>query len=447
MHMTDRILKWILSVKNRKTAFLFCYIMLALSGGCSAPETEEASRNDQNPEKETVSVTEQNDEKSINTAQLNKEDISNWITAELTGSEPQTTAENIREWEKANQGGFYKYWRKTVLKQIKGWEDIEDYKKTAEDIIKSCSIYKKICGSGKEVEALLQNAEIISVLAEDNEKIQNKYQIDIMAKRDMCVFQTHYIERQLEMNYSDNLAGKLQEEIESYQPDEYLDWLAYNVEYWMDEPICGDTCQMVIRTKTNEPFARAGAYYLAYMDTGKTMPLIDSRGFRQEVPVCQLLGDGNIVENDFSQYVSNVDTCFSLCQKTEQLLKTGSLENSQEYADSETNTDSNNSLDHSDSSDDLGDIGQYYIIYDSNQRFLDDWDFDDMDSHTLCLARNEIYARHGRLFNDNEIQEYFNSMPWYTGIIAPEDFDDRVFNQYEKANLEKIGVLESYTAP
>lgn len=446
--MTDRILKWIPSVKNRKTAFLFCCTMFALSGGCSAPETEEASRNHQNPAKETISVTEQNDENSINTVQLNKEDISDWITAELIGSETETTTENIREWEKTNQGGFYKYWRKTVLKQIKGWEDIEDYKKTAEDIIKSCSIYKKICGSGKEeVETLLQNAEIISALAEDNEKIQNKYQTDIMAKRDTCVFQTHYIERQLEMSYSDNLAGKLQEEIESYQPDEYLDWLAYNVDYWMDEPICGDTCQMVIRTKTNEPFASAGAYYLAYMDTGETMSLIDGRGFRQEVPVCQLLGDGNIVENDFSQYVSNVDTCFSLCQKIEQILKTGNLENGQKYADSETKTDNNNSLNHSDSSDDLGDISQYYIIYDSNQRFLDDWDFDDMDSHTLCLARNEIYARHGRLFNDKEIQAYFNSMPWYSGTVAPEDFNDRVFNQYEKANLEKIAELESHTVP
>lgn len=116
MHMTDRILKWIPGVKKQKTTFLFCCTMLALSGGCSAPKTEETSRNNQNPAKETVSVTEQNDENSINTVQLNKEDISDWITAELTDSETETTTENIREWEKTNEGGFYKYWRKTVLK-------------------------------------------------------------------------------------------------------------------------------------------------------------------------------------------------------------------------------------------------------------------------------------------------------------------------------------------
>lgn len=248
------------------------------------------------------------------------------------------------------------------------------------------------------------------------------------------------------MSYSDNLAGKLQEEVDSYQPKEYLDWLAYDVDYWMDEPVCSDTCQMVIRTKTHEAFENAGAYYLAYIDTGETMTLGDSRGFRQEVPICRMLGNGNIVENDFSTYISNIDTCFSLCQKIEQTLKTGKSENSQEYTDSETSIDNSDSPAPADFESDSADIGQYYIFYDSDKRFLDDWDFDEMDAHTLCLARNEIYARHGRLFNDKEIQAYFNSMPWYTGTTAPEDFDDGVFNQYEKANLEKIAVIESHTA-
>lgn len=63
-----------------------------------------------------------------------------------------------------------------------------------------------------------------------------------------------------------------------------------------------------------------------------------------------------------------------------------------------------------------------------------------MDVPTISLARNEIYVRHGRLFNDKEIQMYFKSH----GIL--EDFDDEVFNQYEKANLKKIAVIKSYTA-
>lgn len=431
---------------TQKTAFIFCCAILPFSCGCGTPETEDSSLDIQDTANENAIPTELSKEKSIK-KDLSKEDISNWINAELADIEPETTAEDIKEWEKANQGGFYKFWRKTVLKQIKGWEDLEDYERTAEDIINACGIFKKICNSGAEIETLLQDAQTVSVLAKNNKELQNKYNIDILSERDMCSFNTYYIDRQLEMTYSDNIAGKLQEEVESYQPKEYLDWLAYDVDYWMDKPVCGDTCQMVIRTKTDEPFGSAGAYYLAYIATGETMTLSDSRGFRQEVPICRMLGDGDTVENDFSQYITNIDTCFSLCLEIEQILKTGKLENNEEYTDSETSIDSNDTLNPSDSENNPEDIGQYYIFYDSDQRILDDWDFDEMDAHMLCLARNEIYARHGRRFNDKEIQAYFDSMPWYEGIIAPEDFDDSVFNQYEKANLEKIAVLESHTAP
>ena len=40
----------------------------------------------------------------------------------------------------------------------------------------------------------------------------------------------------------------------------------------------------------------------------------------------------------------------------------------------------------------------------------------------IRIARNEIYARHGRRFNDSELQEYFDSLSWYYGYIEPEDF-------------------------
>ena len=43
------------------------------------------------------------------------------------------------------------------------------------------------------------------------------------------------------------------------------------------------------------------------------------------------------------------------------------------------------------------------------------------------IARNEIYARHGRKFNDSELQAYFNSKSWYKGTVNPEDFSTSVF--------------------
>ena len=57
-----------------------------------------------------------------------------------------------------------------------------------------------------------------------------------------------------------------------------------------------------------------------------------------------------------------------------------------------------------------------------------------MDLHDLYLARNEIFARHGRLFNNQDLQAYFNGKDWYNGTVSPSNFNEDVFNDYEKKN-------------
>lgn len=79
-----------------------------------------------------------------------------------------------------------------------------------------------------------------------------------------------------------------------------------------------------------------------------------------------------------------------------------------------------------------------YILPESNIRILTDDDFSDLTAEECRLARNELYARHGRRFNDNELQDYFDSKSWYQGTIAPEDFDENVFNEYEIMNRDLI---------
>lgn len=87
-----------------------------------------------------------------------------------------------------------------------------------------------------------------------------------------------------------------------------------------------------------------------------------------------------------------------------------------------------------------------YILPESSERYLDYPDLEGIDGFELELARNEIYARHGRLFDTEEIQEYFDNCTWYNGTIAPEDFDESVLNQYEKANIDFILQKEYSTA-
>lgn len=79
-----------------------------------------------------------------------------------------------------------------------------------------------------------------------------------------------------------------------------------------------------------------------------------------------------------------------------------------------------------------------YICPGSDSRYLTESDVSGLSDWELLLARNEIYARHGRKFDDPDIRAYFESKSWYNGTIDPDNFDASVFNVYEKANIEFI---------
>jgi hypothetical protein len=60
--------------------------------------------------------------------------------------------------------------------------------------------------------------------------------------------------------------------------------------------------------------------------------------------------------------------------------------------------------------------------------------------HELRLLRNEIYARHGRIFKTLWIQQYFGGQMWYD---PKEDFKDEDITGTDKTNIETIVALET----
>ena len=88
----------------------------------------------------------------------------------------------------------------------------------------------------------------------------------------------------------------------------------------------------------------------------------------------------------------------------------------------------------------------YMILPESGSRYLTYDDLAGLDKDTLRLARNEIYARHGRKFGTEDLNEYFSIQPWYLGYLSAEEFDDAVLNEYEKANLDLIKKVETGSA-
>ncbi len=84
-----------------------------------------------------------------------------------------------------------------------------------------------------------------------------------------------------------------------------------------------------------------------------------------------------------------------------------------------------------------------YVFPESNTKYLTGADLFDADDSVLRIARNEIYARHGRKFDAQDLQEYFNRKPWYQGNTAPSDFDENVLTETEKKNLDLIRTAEN----
>lgn len=92
--------------------------------------------------------------------------------------------------------------------------------------------------------------------------------------------------------------------------------------------------------------------------------------------------------------------------------------------------------------------GGYYIFPDSSDSYLSYAQVDSLSVYEMYLARNEIYAKHGRIFKNADLQQYFSSQSWYVPLYSPEVFDEGVFNAYEKENIKLIkSVEQSYGSP
>lgn len=56
----------------------------------------------------------------------------------------------------------------------------------------------------------------------------------------------------------------------------------------------------------------------------------------------------------------------------------------------------------------------------------------------LDIIRNSIFARHGRQFVNQELQNYFNNQPWYRPIYSPKTFPNNLLSNLERKNAAYI---------
>ena len=87
----------------------------------------------------------------------------------------------------------------------------------------------------------------------------------------------------------------------------------------------------------------------------------------------------------------------------------------------------------------------YYVLSDSSSYYYSYDELNSMSTYDLYLARNEIYARHGRMFNRSDLQDYFDSQAWYTPLYSPSTFDS-MGNQLNDCELKNVKLMKQVEA-
>lgn len=87
-----------------------------------------------------------------------------------------------------------------------------------------------------------------------------------------------------------------------------------------------------------------------------------------------------------------------------------------------------------------------YMLPTSNTEYLTKEMLMTLSDEQLQIARNEIYARHGRKFSTPALMEHFSSKSWYVPLYEPQAFDamgNSMLNVYELYNLNLILEIEA----
>lgn len=83
------------------------------------------------------------------------------------------------------------------------------------------------------------------------------------------------------------------------------------------------------------------------------------------------------------------------------------------------------------------------LVYDSDSRYLHADDLERLSLDELTVRRAEILARHGVIFKDQKLQQFFSCKRWYVPSVEEDAFDmEEHLNDYEACNIQLIQLYE-----
>lgn len=84
-------------------------------------------------------------------------------------------------------------------------------------------------------------------------------------------------------------------------------------------------------------------------------------------------------------------------------------------------------------------VGEDGIIFpNSSEELLNESDIEECSDEELRYAVNELYARHGYIFKDDMLREYYNQFAWYEEKVESDDFEMDLFNDIENENIKML---------
>ena len=82
------------------------------------------------------------------------------------------------------------------------------------------------------------------------------------------------------------------------------------------------------------------------------------------------------------------------------------------------------------------------IMPDSSSRLLSESELEGRSAREIRLMVNEIYARNGYTFNNQEYAEYFSQFSWYHPTVPAGEFSEDMLNDIERQNINMISSYE-----
>lgn len=79
-----------------------------------------------------------------------------------------------------------------------------------------------------------------------------------------------------------------------------------------------------------------------------------------------------------------------------------------------------------------------FVFSDSDVVLISEEAAENLSDRDLTYAINEIYARHGYIFQNEELREYYEQFSWYTGEISANEFAVECFNEIEMQNWKLL---------